>query len=150
MDRVLTPHQAACESLAAEQIVSLLESWRFRASSERALQDGIADLLSRAWPGAFAREQVLPNEDLPEHKPLGRRDRPDFWCAAFGIVVEVKLTTSAGTAPKVFDQLSRYAEHGAVRELVLATPSRRIASRIGDHTGGLSKPIARAVLVTGF
>ncbi len=137
-------------TITGRDVVRTLEGWRFCANTERALQDGVAELLARTWPGLFERERQLGNDDLPESKRLGRRDRPDFWCAALGLLVEVKFTTAAGTAPKVFDQLGRYAEHPAVRELVLATPSRRIASRVGDVAGASGKPIARAVLFLGL
>lgn len=115
-----------------------LSAARFTANTEDALQVGIWDLLRAQFPGAFVRE----------YRGFNRRDRPDFYCESGGIVLEVKISTSGGTAPKVFAQLGRYAEHPAVKEIVFASPSRRIASLIGDRVGG--KPITRVVLCTAY
>lgn len=125
-------------SVSVTDVVAALEGAVFTANTEVSLQDGIRDLLALNFPGEFVREFT----------GFGRRDRPDFYCESSGIALEVKISTSAGTGPKVFSQLQRYAEHKAVKHLVFASPSRRIASIIGDVIGG--KPVARAVLHLGY
>jgi hypothetical protein len=120
-----------------ERVALELDDVRFTAANEKALQQAIGERLEAAFPGDFVAEFVL-----------GPRERPDFFAPKYGIVLEVKFGRKAGSATDVFSQLRRYAEHPNVRFIVLATPSRRVASAIPEELGGV--PITRVVLMTGL
>jgi hypothetical protein len=69
--------------IAADVVVSALRDVRFTASCEERLQTGIGEVLEAKFPGQFIREYIL-----------NRRDRPDFFAEATGIVVEVISPTA--------------------------------------------------------
>lgn len=119
----------------AEEVADVLSRARFTASSEARLQDGIAVMLEREFPGQFIREHRLSG-----------RDRPDFFGA--GIAIETKWGTSGGSLLSVVRQLSRYAEHEAVKSIIFCSPSRRVASGIPEQIGGV--PVTRVALHTGI
>jgi hypothetical protein len=123
--------------VTAADVVRALDTVRFSATTERRLQYGIAAVLESQFPGAFEREVALT-----------MRDRPDFLNRADGIVLEVKHGASGGSVRDVFAQLQRYAEHPMVRTIVLATPSRRVATAIPPMVGGI--PVSPVVLHLGF
>lgn len=85
------------------EIATKLSHYTYRYSSEKDLQDGIADILSPE----FKREAVLT-----------AMDRPDFFHEAAGIVIEVKIKGSIG---RTLHQLERYAALDVVKGIVLVT-----------------------------
>lgn len=88
------------------QIISLLESFRFRFVTEIDLQDGIAAVFDRA-DIRYERE-----------KSLNETDRPDFMVG--GIAIEVKIK---GSLSELLRQASRYAGCDQVSAiLVVGTP----------------------------
>lgn len=119
------------------QIAAALECQRFTVSSEAELQRGILSIFQTRFPGAFVRERHLSSTC-----------RPDFWFPSEGIAVEVKWQRSGGSADKVLTQLARYAELEAVRGVILATPSRRVAAGVPDELLGV--PIRTVILTTGL
>ena len=123
--------------MTAEAIADVLGRARFTASSESLLQSGITDLLESQFPRQFVREFHLSG-----------RDRPDFFGAGAGVVIEVKWGTSGGSLLSVVRQLSRYAEHEAVKAIIFCSPSRRVAAGVPDQIGGVT--VIRVVLHTGI
>jgi hypothetical protein len=91
-------------SLRANEIKDLLLRKRLRAGTETILQDGIAETLREAGVGF-----------LREHR-LSARDRPDFMVG--GVAIEVKIDQGWHS---VLRQLSRYAVHPKVQEILLVT-----------------------------
>lgn len=92
-----------------DQVAALLSAYRFRQPTERALQDGI--------------EEVLRAAGVPYHREhrLSAADRPDFFVDP-GVCVEVKI---GGTPAEVLRQLTRYAEHEEVDAVLLVTTRRQ-------------------------
>lgn len=93
--------------LSAVDLVRFLQRHRFDLSSEKRLQGGIEEALTRAGI-AFERE-----------KRLSDRDIPDFLVAG-GIVIECKMRDKARKMD-IFKQLSRYAAYQEVAAIVLAS-----------------------------
>lgn len=118
-------------------LAEALRCVRFTAANERRLQDGIEQHLAAWSPGLFQREYRLSPSD-----------RPDFFAPASGLVVEIKWAPSGGSVAKVAAQLSRYAEHAAVRAILVCSPSRRVISQIPTSIGRV--PVHGVVLTTGF
>jgi hypothetical protein len=96
----------------AEEIRAVLAGYRFRFSSERELQDGIARVLDDA---GFTHRREAPLG------PLGRSGTIDFLVGDVGVEIKIK-----GALAQVTRQLHRYAEESAVRELLLVTGSARL------------------------
>lgn len=88
-----------------DQIASRLRSSRFRYSSERELQDGIAQLLT-GMGVIHEREVRLSNEDVIDFLVSG------------GLGIEVKIQ---GTIVNLLRQLNRYAQHQDVKALLVVT-----------------------------
>jgi len=90
----------------AAVVAAVLRQSRLRLSTERALQDSIAEVLTAA---------KIPFE---REKALSKRDRPDFLLADGRVVLEAKFKY-----PKkaIYRQLARYAEHDQVTVLMLIT-----------------------------
>ncbi len=85
----------------------LLSRFRFRFTSERELQDGIALVLEQAHL-RFRRETGL-----------SQHDRPDFLLDN-GFAIEVKIK---GSLAELLRQATRYLGHGEIRGLlVIGTP----------------------------
>lgn len=103
-----------------------LRGYRFHITDEAELQEAIAEALT-AEGVPFVREHSLGG------------DRVDFFLD--GLALEVK---TQGSAPRVFAQLARYAEHPSVESVVLVT-SRRSHARIFGPVNG--KPLT--VIVKG-
>lgn len=78
--------------------------------------------------GAFHEDGVLV---VREHM-LDRQSRLDFFEVEHGIAIEVKV---AGSAADVLRQLWRYAEHDAVKEIVLVTSQSRHLALAGKQSG---------------
>lgn len=101
-----------------ERVLNILSGFRFRFSSERDLQDGIAKVLEQNNI-LYRREQNL-----------SKRDRPDF-ILGDGIAVEVKIK---GSLSELLRQSARYLEHQEIKQLiVVGTPSwiHRLPSTLG-------------------
>lgn len=90
--------------MTGAQLVSLIEGHRLRASSERQLQQALAELFVGAHV-AFEREVSLTTTD-----------RVDFLVGRVGLEVKVD-----GSLTMVTRQLHRYAQSTLVDELVLVT-----------------------------
>lgn len=88
-----------------EHIWEILHQHRFRFTSERDLQDAIAE--------------ALTNADIPHEReyPLSRQDRPDF-IVGENLALEVKIK---GGLTAVTRQLHRYAQHERVHAILLVT-----------------------------
>lgn len=98
------------KSYAPEQIVRLLQRYRFDLSTEKHLQAGIEDAF-RAEGIQFEREKRLPGSDF--------LDILDFFVTG-GVVVECKMRNKARKI-EIFKQISRYAMHEDVTAIVLAS-----------------------------
>lgn len=96
--------RATMPSLDAADVAAILNARRFVFTSERELQDGIADALTAAGV-AFEREAIL----WPD-------SRVDFLVGA--VALEVKID---GVASSVLQQLHRYALAPHVQAVVLVT-----------------------------
>lgn len=107
------------QTLAARGLERLLSGYRFRYTDEIELQDGIAEVLTRAGI-QFEREVVLPRRDQLDFL---RRDRIDFLVTP-GIGIEVKIR---GSRVDVMRQLARYAEHERIESLILVTDRSQFA-----------------------
>lgn len=92
----------------ALRALAALNSGRFRLSTEAEAQEDI----ERALLAVFLPAQVT------REARLSARDRPDFLIEG-GVVVEVKH--NGATASATLRQLCRYAEHGVVGSIILAT-----------------------------
>jgi hypothetical protein len=92
------------------ELAALLQSHRFRFTSERDLQDGIAEVLAAASV-PFRREAALAGAGTI-----------DFLVASTGIEVKVK-----GTLAEVTRQLHRYAGAAVIDALLLVTTSARVS-----------------------
>jgi hypothetical protein len=90
----------------AHGIAQTLGSYIHRGQCEAQIQDSVASVLF-----------VAGYEVAREHR-LSERDRPDFFVNGH-VVVEVKMRASGGA---VLWQLGRYAQHGGVRAIVVASP----------------------------
>lgn len=118
------------EVVTAESVAALLARYRFDTSSESLLQEGIAQVLEMRVP--FEREVRL-----------AAGDRIDFMVGAVGVECKIDGSTSS-----VLRQLSRYAEHERVAELLLVTSRRRhreIAALLPSESG---RPVVARVPLT--
>jgi hypothetical protein len=117
-------------SLSATEIRDLLLHHRLQAGTEALLQAGI--------------EEVLQNAQVPflrEHR-LSPQDRPDFMVG--GVAIEVKIDQGWRA---VLRQLSRYAAHPEVKEILLVT-ARMQHGAVPESIQG--KPIVTCVLLVGL
>jgi len=83
---------------------SALLCGRIRYSSERELQDVMQLRLKTVA------------DDIEREFQLSRRDRPDFFWASTGIVIEAKVDRSDS---RIFRQIVRYAEDERVKAVIL-------------------------------
>jgi hypothetical protein len=90
--------------MTVENLLSMLASWQLRFSTEATLQSDI--------------EIVLSSEGVEHHREvqLSKKDIIDFVVGRVGI--ECKID---GPRTAVLSQLSRYAQHDSVDELLLVT-----------------------------
>lgn len=116
--------------MRAEELVKLLESYRYDESAESALQAGVAAVLERAG-APFEREVRLT-----------RSDRIDFMVGGLGVECKMDGSLSALTR-----QLHRYAQLPAIDGLVVVTTRARLA-RVPHTLNG--KPIAVVVTAGGL
>lgn len=124
MQQDLLDPSPTCAQLSAEDVLHVLQAFRFRFSNERDLQDGIEYVLKRI---------AVPYE---REKALGPADRPDFLLAG-GLALEVKIQ---GTLSQALRQIDRYAHHADVNCILLVgTPGwfTRVPPSIG------AKPVYR-------
>jgi hypothetical protein len=113
----------------AQTLADLLSGHRYRYSSETDLQAAIAKLLDRA------------GIDYQREFRLNAHDRPDFMLG--DVAVEVKID---GSLASVVRQISRYAEHDAVRAIVLVSTRAVHRSMPAAFNG---KPVVVASLLGG-
>ncbi|HEX4334739.1 MAG TPA: hypothetical protein VH062_02430 [Polyangiaceae bacterium] len=117
--------------MTAAEIEALLADQRFPSSTEARLQLAIADHLTAAGV-AFQREHRFSAED-----------RVDFFVDG-GVALEVK---TKGSATEVARQLMRYAQHDAVRELLLVTSRMQLACVPRELNG---KPVRVSIQWSGL
>lgn len=92
-----------------ETIIRAIERYRFMTSSEAELQDAIESVLER--------ERFVFDREVR----LSPRDRIDFMVEG-GIGIEVKV---AGSLAALTRQLHRYAQHEAVKGIIVVTTTAR-------------------------
>lgn len=124
----MASHRAVVADAAA--LATLLEGYSLDASTELALQDGIASALTDA-DVAFEREVRLD-----------AGSRPDFMVG--GVAVEVKV---GGSWAALVRQLHRYAKHERVTELLVVSSRVRLV-RVPAELGG--KRVAVASVLGAF
>jgi hypothetical protein len=106
------------EGVTAAGLKSYLADFKYNLVDEESIQAGIAEALSL---GAFAFEREAR---------LSATERPDFLVA--GVAIEVKRHGALGA---LLRQLSRYAQHDAVHELLVVT-ARVQSSDVPEQLGG--------------
>lgn len=119
------------ESTVAVAIVRLLQSCRLDLSTEKHLQSGVEQALTKVSI-CFERE-----------KRLSDRDIPDFFVKG-GVVIECKMRNKARKID-VYKQLCRYAGHPEVTAIVLAS---NISMGLPPEING--KPVYAASLSRGW
>ncbi|WP_321967211.1 hypothetical protein [Burkholderia cepacia] len=119
------------KTYAPEQIVRLLQRYRFDLSTEKHLQADIEDAF-RAEGIEFEREKRLSDSDIL-----------DFFVRG-GVVVECKMRNKARKI-EIFKQISRYAEHEDVTAIILAS---NVAMGLPSAISG--KPVFAASLSRGW
>lgn len=109
-------------------LAKLLDGFTFKPTSERQLQDHVADVLVRS--GLTVDREVRASA----------RDRYDLLVALPGVgrvVLELKL---AASAPAVERQAQRYAASSDIDAVVVVTTSQRLAHELrragADQLGG--------------
>lgn len=107
---------------------------RFHWSTEADLQAGIHAAL------------VAAGLDAVREVRLSSRDRIDVLCGTVGIEVKVSHAGRRESAERITRQLTRYAEHDQITELVLVSSSPR-HRRVPDAVAGV--PV-RVVIVGGL
>jgi hypothetical protein len=112
----------------SQAVIAALSAVRFRWTGEKDLQDGIESVLVGAGL-EFRREHRLSGADVI-----------DFLVGSTGVEVKIK-----GQAAAVLAQLTRYAEHESVTELVLVTGRLQLTRMPGMLNG---KPL-RVIPLTG-
>lgn len=118
------------ERPTAARLATYLGGFKYDIVDEDTMQLGIGEALRQ---GGIAFER--------EHR-LSRRDRPDFFVD--GVAIEVKRK---GTLNELLRQLSRYAEHDQVRELLVVT-ARVQSTSLPTQLHG--KPLCCCVLIGSF
>lgn len=117
-------------SAIAIQLVRLIQCYRLDLSTEKRLQADLADALERA------------NITFEREKHLSDRDIPDFLVAG-GVVIECKMHCARKIA--IYRQLCRYAEHPAVRAIIMAS---NVSMGLPSSING--KPVFVASLSRGW
>ena len=110
-----------------EEVATFLSGWKYNFDSEQDLQRGIWEAIQRVYAN--------PTESWQREYRLSEEDRIDFFYTDFGIGVEAKISHSLTALTR---QLHRYAQHEAIRGLVLITPKTRLTN-LPDRING--KPI---------
>lgn len=109
-------------SEALDKVAACLSRRRFVCVDEAELQRAVAVALEEDGIG-FKRE-----------KRIGTRDRLDFFIDG-GVVLELKVST---TQKNVYRQILRYAEHGFVKGVLVAS-THHLALRLPETANG--KPL---------
>ncbi|HMJ10018.1 MAG TPA: hypothetical protein VK524_01370 [Polyangiaceae bacterium] len=110
-----------------QHLLRVLRAASFRASDEADLQRAMAKLLDESGI-SYQREKIIG---------MDKASRIDFWLPdpRGGIGLELKV---GQPAKNIYRQLLRYADHGCISELVLASTSHT-ALRL--PTEALGKPL---------
>lgn len=107
--------------MSVDILLTILQGFRFRFTTEDELQRGVAQALDR---------RKVPY--LREHR-LNAEDRPDFLIER--IIVECKID---GSTQSLLRQVQRYAQHQEVDGIIVVTNRTRHRSVAGELNG---KPI---------
>lgn len=119
--------------MTGDQVIEALSGHRFRFSTERDLQDGVAKVLDAAGI-VFKKEHRLDDKGII-----------DFWIPEGRVGIECKIK---GTLPDVTRQLFRYSESDQVDVLVLVT-SRSKLGELPEEMNGVGiwvKPLWKTFL----
>lgn len=116
------------ETVTAASLMWYLNNFRYNLTTEESIQTGIADAL-RAGDLAFEPE-----------KRLSATERLDF-LVADSVAIEVKRHGARGD---LLRQLSRYAQHDNVRELLVVTARAQLSDLPSELHG---KPVECLVLL---
>ena len=125
------------QELTVDAVRGVLSRLRFTGSSESDVQEIMDIAFERAFTGSYKREHHL-----------GASGRPDFFFPSLGLVVEVKVGKSGGGATRVWTQISNYAKHDSVRQILFATVSRKSAQVLPPVVGGV--PVSFVILNSAF
>jgi len=112
-------------------LIASIRQYRYRYESERELQEGLERVL-------FAYAEQWRCGPLEREFRFSPQDRADFFLD--GIAIEVKI---AGPLGNVTRQLFRYAQHPAVRAILLVTSRSRHGNMPSEMNG---KPVHILVL----
>lgn len=108
-------------AVCAHSLKSHLAGYRYDLTSEATIQAGLASVLS-VDGFVFEREAQLSATDRPDFLVLGQGVVAG---AVFsGVAIEVKR---AGSRSDLLRQLSRYAQHETVRELLVVTARSQLS-----------------------
>ena len=88
------------------QIIEILSRCAFDQSSEKRMQDGVAEIL-----------KANDIDFIKEHQ-FSRKDRMDFFIPKLGIGIECKIK---GGEVALIGQVLRYAQHEEVKEIMVVT-----------------------------
>lgn len=91
------------------EIMTLLESWRYAFVDEDDLHEGIAMMLD------------LAGETYKHEYRIGHAGRIDFYLSGRKIGIEVKVGRSGGGPSAVIEQLVGYADHPDIEGLIVVT-----------------------------
>lgn len=103
----MTATKATAMSPTIADVIRLVQRSRLDLSSEKHLQEGVAEVFQAAGI-VYAREKRLSPKDIP-----------DFLIAG-GVVVECKMRNKAKKMD-IFRQLARYATYPEVTAIILAS-----------------------------
>ena len=117
--------------MTAASLASYLGLWRYNVTTEDSIQVGIAEALRREG-FVFEREYRL-----------SAHDRLDFFVGG-RVAIEVKRH---GSVNELLRQLSRYAEHDTVHELLVVTARSQLSSLPRELHG---KPLECLTLLRSF
>lgn len=100
----------------AAVVIDSLRRYRFAWSTEKELQEGLAEVLALlpALAGVVREHTIAPGSIIDFYWPEGP-------LAGLGLEVKIRCPRAA-----LLRQLHRYAEHKTISELLLVTPSLRL------------------------
>ncbi len=99
----LAPHEL-------EPLVKVLKDALVGPAYNLALESDVQAKMKRILEGAYVESEYV----------LGPGERIDFFFPGPGLGIEVKITRH-NNAVEIFKQLERYAKHGEIKGLILAT-----------------------------
>jgi hypothetical protein len=126
--------KALAEHIPLRALITLLEDYSYRYSSEVRLHESLSQVLSDA---GF--------DHVREHR-LDEKNRADFWLPQGedgGIVIEVKVD---GSLAEAYRQVARYIDLPQVRGVLLASTVRWAAEVIQDRPHWKGKAFGIAYL----